>query len=156
MSQDFVLHANDKLRPGVLRNLIDFINRLPANKSWRIGVAQYRKTRSNEQNAALWGVAYPVLAEATGQPVNDWHDYMLGEHFGWVEYSLFGRRKLRPARTTTTGYNGEDDVLSTAEFAEFYDFIQQRAAENGIFVPDPDPFWREHKEAELAIEAASA
>lgn len=147
MSQNFVLHANDHLRPGVLRNLIDFISRLPANKSWRIGVAQYRKTRSNDQNAALWAVAYPALEEATGQPVNDWHEYMLGEYFGWVEYSLFGKRKLRPARTTTTGFNGEESKLSTVEFAEFYDFIQQRAAENGIFVPDPDPFWKERRRA---------
>ena len=82
MSQNFVLHANDHHRPGVLRNLIDFINRLPANKAWKIGVAQYRKTRTNEQNAALWAVAYPTLEEATGQPANDWHDYMLGEYFG--------------------------------------------------------------------------
>lgn len=147
MSQDFVLHKDDQFRPGVLRNLIDFINRLPASKSWRISVAQYRKTRSTEQNAALWAVAYPALEEATGQPVNDWHEYMLGEYFGWVEYSLFGKRKLRPARTTTTGFNGEESKLTTVEFAEFYDFIQQRAAENGIFVPDPDPFWREQRRA---------
>lgn len=147
MSQDFVLHKDDQFRACVLRNLIDFINRLPANKSWRISVAKYRKTRSTEQNAALWAVAYPALEEATGQPANDWHEYMLGEYFGWVEYSLFGKRKLRPARTTTTGFNGEESKLSTVEFAEFYDFIQRRAAENGIFVPDPDPFWRDQRGA---------
>lgn len=147
MSQTFVLHKGDSYRPSVLVRLIDFLRKLPESKSWKIEVTAHRKTRTNEQNAALWGVAYPALAEATGQPANDWHKYMLGEHFGWVEYSLFGKRKLRPARTTTTGYSGEDDVLSTADFAAFYDFIQQRAAENGVCVPDPDPFWHEQREA---------
>lgn len=147
MSQSFVLHRGDSHRESVLRRALDFLQRLPDSKSWRIEVTAHRKTRTTEQNAALWGVAYPALAEATGQPVNDWHEYMLGEYFGWVEYSLFGKRKLRPARTTTTGFNGEDSKLSTVEFADFYDFIQRRAAENGISVPDPDPFWREQRRA---------
>lgn len=147
MSQSFVLHSGDSRRESVLRRALDFLQRLPDTKSWRIEVTMHRKTRTNEQNAALWGVAYPALAEATGQPVNDWHEYMLGEYFGWVEYSLFGKRKLRPARTTTTGFAGEDSKLSTVEFADFYDFIQRRAAENGISVPDPDPFWREQRRA---------
>lgn len=144
MSQKFTLNARDAERPQVLANAHTFLDRLPQDKSWRIEVTLYRKTRSADQNAALWSVAYPALAEATGQGVNDWHEYMLGEYFGWVEYSLFGKRKLRPARTTTTGFSGEHDVLSTVDFARYYDFIQQRAAENGICVPDPDPFWREH------------
>lgn len=147
MSQSFVLHRGDSHRESVLRRALDFLQRLPDTKSWRIEVTMHRKTRTTEQNAALWGVAYPALSEATGQPVNDWHEYMLGEYFGWVEYSLFGKRKLRPARTTTTGFNGEDSKLSTVEFADFYDFIQRRAAENGICVPDPDPFWREQRRA---------
>lgn len=141
MSQTFVLHRGDARRESVLRRALDFLQRLPDTKSWRIEVTMHRKTRTTEQNAALWGVAYPALAEATGQPANDWHEYMLGEYFGWVEYSLFGKRRLRPARTTTTGFAGENSKLSTAEFAEFYDFIQRRAAENGISVPDPDPFY---------------
>lgn len=143
MSQTFVLHANDARRSRVMENLVGFLSRLPNTKSWRIEVKAYRKTRSSEQNNALWGVAYPALERATGQGVNDWHEYMLGEHFGWVEYSLFGKRKLRPARTTTTGFDGEPDTLSAADFAEYYDFIQRRAAQHGVHVPDPDPFWRE-------------
>lgn len=145
MSQSFILHKGDPRRAGVLERLCAFLGALDDGKSWRIEVTLYRKTRTNDQNAALWGLAYPILEKATGQPVNDWHEYMLGEFFGWTEYTLFCKRKLRPARTTTTGFRGEPNTLSRVEFAEFFDFIQRRAAENGIFIPDPDPFWREQE-----------
>lgn len=128
-------------------NLHTFIDRLPRDKAWAWTWKRHVKTRTDPQNRALFGVAYKALAEATGQPINDWHEYMLGEYFGWTEYELFGKRKLRPARTTTTGFEGEADKLSTADFAAFYDFIQQRAAENGVHVPDPDKFWREQRVA---------
>jgi hypothetical protein len=148
VSQSFVLHGNDPGRERVASNLCDFVRALDPKKAYRITVEAYRKRRSDDQNAALWGLAYPTIAKATGQDdVNEWHEYMLGEHFGWVESNLFGKRKLRPARTTTTGFNGEACTLSTAEFAEFFDFIQRRAAQNGIFIPDPDPFWREQARA---------
>lgn len=147
MSQKFVLHAGDPERMRILANCAAFLGKLTAAKSWTIEIKQSVKERTDPQNKALWGVAYPALQAATGQPANDWHEYMLGEWFGWVEYTLFGKRKLRPARTTTTGYDGEQNKLSTAEFAEYYEFIQARASENGVFVPDPDPLWREAKAA---------
>jgi hypothetical protein len=146
VSQKFVLNKDDSNVITILDNLIEFLRGLPLSRSWMIEIKRYVKTRSNEQNAALWGVAYPAIVAATGEDdVNTWHEYFLGERFGWVEVSLFGKRKLRPARTTTTGYKGEDNPLSTIEFAEFYDFIQRRARENGIKVPDPDPLWFRNK-----------
>lgn len=145
MSQKFVLHTGDDRRETIMENLRRFLSLLPDEKSWVVEIKQYRKSRSTEQNSALWGVAYPALEEATGQGVNDWHEYMLGEHFGWVECSLFGKKKLKPARTTTTGYDGQPDTLPAAEFADYYDFIQRRAAVGGVFVPDPDPFWRDSR-----------
>lgn len=134
----FVLHAKDANRSRILANLHAFVDRLPADKSFRITVAQYRKPRSTGQNAALWGLAYPIIAQAIGESVNTIHEYMLGEYFGWVESVVFGKRKARPARTTTTGFKGEDCVLSTAEFSDYFAFIQRRAAEHGLDVPDPE------------------
>jgi len=142
MSQTFILHKSDDRRAGILANAQAFLGKLPATQSWHIEIKRYVKTRSKDQNAALWGLAYPILRDATGQDVNDWHDYMLGEYFGWTESTIFGKRKLKPARTTTTGFNGEDDMLGTVDFALFFDFIQRRALENGIFIPDPDPHYR--------------
>lgn len=144
MSQKFVLRSGDANRSFVLSNATTFIAQLGVDKSWSIEIKQYRKERSDDQNRALWGVAYPALKKATGQSVNDWHEYMLGEYFGWVDYTIFGKRKLRPARTTTTGFRGEPDKLSTTDFSDYYEFIQRRARENGVHVPDPDPLhWRD-------------
>ncbi len=147
MSQRFVLHAGDSERMRILANCAALLGKLTAAKSWSIEIKQYRKTRTNDQNETLWGLAYPIIAKAIGEDVNTIHEYMLGEYFGWIESTVFGKKKARPARTTTTGYRGEPDTLSTIDFAGYFDFIQRRAAENGVHVPDPDPFWREAQAA---------
>lgn len=147
MTQKFVLHAGDPERMRIMSNCAEWLGKLDAARSWVIEIKLYVKERTDPQNKALWGVAYPALQKATGQPANDWHEYMLGEWFGWIEYTLFGKRKVRPARTTTIDHEGRPNKLSTAEFAEFYDFIQLRAAQNGVYVPDPDPLWREQRRA---------
>jgi hypothetical protein len=56
------------------------------------------------------------------------HEYFLGEHFGWETLEGFGRKRLRPLKRSSK--------LSTAEFAAFVDFIQRKAAELGIYIPD--------------------
>ena len=123
--------------------VIEKIRRLNLDKQpWKIEARPYRKDRSAEQNAALWGVAYPPIMEATGlrgeKDKEELHEYMCGEYFGWVEYSILGKRKVRPRRTTTTNEDGNRDLLDTVVMADFYGFVQQRAAENGIYVPDPE------------------
>lgn len=143
--QRFILDPDDKNRAGILDNLIAFARSLPDTKAWDWTCKPLAKDRSGKQNRSLWGVAYPALRAATGQGVNDWHEYMLGEHFGWIESTLFGKRKAKPARTTTTGYDGESSMLSTVEFAEYYNFIQRRGRENGVFIPDPDPLWHRYR-----------
>jgi len=110
--------------------LLAFLDRLPMARKWRVTVDIYKKTRSNEQNRYLWGVAYKALEDATGQPKEDWHEYMLGEHFGWEEVSLFGKKKLRAMNRSSK--------LSTLEFMGYVAFIQQRAAEHGIYIADPN------------------
>ena len=123
------------LRPGVLFdrlrcNAIDLLSRLDKTKLWKITIEPFSDTRSQQQNRYLWGVCYATLEASTGQEAEDWHEYMLGEWSGWETVSLLGKRKLKPARRSSK--------LSKVEFMDYVGFIQRRAAENGIYIADPD------------------
>lgn len=132
----FILHANDRNRASVLANAHRFLDMLPAGKSWHVEVKQHTKKRTDPQNRYLWGVAYATLCKhLPGWDAEDIHEYMLGEHFGWERAELLGRTKLRPLRRSSK--------LNAKEFAEFVDFIQRKAAEHGVHIPDPDPFYLE-------------
>jgi len=132
-AQRFVLRANDTTRINVLANAQRFIAALPASKSWRVEVCEHRERRSDAQNRYLWGVCYAELQRATGQEADDWHEYMLGECYGWETVEMMGRKKLHPMRRSSK--------MDRTEFAEYVAFIQRRAAEHGIFIPDPDHFY---------------
>lgn len=125
-----------------------FIERLPDSKSWKVEISEARPERSRDQNAAVFGLAYDAIMIATGlqgdAEKKQLHRDFCGEFFGWVDAGV-GRRK--PKRTTTTNERGERDVIDTTTMAQFYDFIQRKAAEFGIDVPDPDPLWRDQRHA---------
>lgn len=117
--------------------LVAFIDRLPKARKFTAKVEPYKRKRTNPQNNALWGVAYPVIRQATGNEPDDLHNLFCGEYFGWVEADVLGKKKMKPRRTTTRDESGKKDVISTADFADFYTFIQMKAAEFGIDVPSP-------------------
>jgi len=146
--QKYVLNANGSERAQVLANAHAFIDRLPATKSWRIEIREARRERSLDQNAAMFGVAYAAIMDAVGlegeEDRKQLHRDFCGDFFGWVDGPL---DRPRPRRTTTTNERGERDVIDTETMTRFYEFIQRRAAEYGIDVPDPDPFWQERRSA---------
>jgi hypothetical protein len=116
-----------------------FIAALPTDKAWKVEVSRYRKARSDQQNNALWGVAYKAIRDETGNDFHALHDYFCGEFFGWVDAEVMGMTKRRPLRTTTRDSERKRSVLSTVEFMDFYAFVQRRAAEvAGVYVPDPN------------------
>jgi hypothetical protein len=122
------------LQRSVERNLTKleaFISALPNSCAWKITVSEWKRTRSNEQNAYLWGVVYPtILQHLPGWDADDLHEYFLGEHFGWETLEGLGRKRLKPIRRSSR--------LSTTEFSDHVDFIQRAMAEKGIYVPDPN------------------
>ena len=115
-----------------------------------ITIGPKKRARSTLQNKALWGCAYPALRKQMGADVNDLHEFFCGEYFGWVEYEIMGRIKLKPFRTTTRDDQGNHDVISTVEMSDFYAAIQRKAAENGFDAPDPDPNWWQETEVKAA------
>ena len=127
----------------VRANCIQHIGQLPTDKPVTVEIKPAKRTRSLKQNSTLFGLLYPHLMEFIGlrgdQEAQELHQFFCGEWFGWHEYEIMGRRKVRPKRTTTTDEQGKRDVLSTLAFIEFCEFIKQRAAEQGCVLPDPDP-----------------
>jgi hypothetical protein len=101
----------------------------------------WKPTRSNEQNALLFGVVYPPIAEAMGYEVEAIHEYMLGRHFGWVDAKVPKTPRnpegleSRPFRTTTRDENGRRNVLKKDEFSKFLETVERIAAQAGVFVP---------------------
>ena len=140
--QTYQLNANSPERSQVLANAHAFLDRLPADKGWRIEIRPYSAKRTLKQNATMWGLAYDLIMESTGLEGEferkQLHRDFCGDFFGWVDGPM-GKR--RPRRTTTKNEQGEADAIDTAEMARFFDFIQRKAAEFGIDVPDPDPMW---------------
>ena len=119
-------------REHIADNLRDFVLSAMPGKELRVEVSEYRKRRSKDQNAALWGIAYKTLSYSTGNDPDDLHTYFLGEWSGWETIDVMGQKRRVPIKRSST--------LSTVEFAEFYAFIQQRSAETvGVYIPDPDP-----------------
>lgn len=153
MKQAFIL---PKLMPRdkVICRVVDALEDLPISEGFRVEIHEHKATRSDAQNNYLWGAVYPAILKAGGNLLAGWidkdlHEYCLGEHFGWEVVSGFGKRKQRPVRRSSR--------LSKIEFMAYIEFIQRRMAEHGIFVPDPDPNYAEHREeAEEAADEKAA
>jgi hypothetical protein len=106
-----------------------------------VSCGPWKPTRSNEQNALLFGVVYPPIAEAMGYDVADIHEFMCGTHFGWVDRKVPKTPRnpegveSRPFRTTTRDENGKRNVLKKDQFSKFIDTVERMAAKAGVFVP---------------------
>lgn len=140
--QVYVLNADHPGRAQVLANAHAFLDRLPKDKDWRIEVDREVKRRTDKQRNSLFGVAYKTIMESVGlrgsREKQELHTNLCGEYFGWRNDPFRGRV---PVRTTTTNEQGERDEISVERALDMYAFIQQRMAEYGIDVPNPDPMW---------------
>ena len=131
MSQSFYLPATDQ-RSQIIQRVYRVLECLPM-KRWHVEITEAKPKRSEPQNRYLWGVVYPTILQAgklDGWSANDLHDYLLGEHFGWELVEGFGKKRQRPIRRSAK--------LNKQEFSDYVAFIQQRMAEHGIYVPDPN------------------
>jgi hypothetical protein len=112
---------------GVLTRIVSLLSALAADTPLKVTIAEYKRTRSHEQNAYLWGVVYKTVCDhLEGWSADDVHEYCLGECFGWETLEGFGRRRLRPVRRSAK--------LSTTEFSDYVAFIQRRMSEHGIYI----------------------
>lgn len=132
-SQTFILPPEVADRDHIADNLRAFVMAALPGKRLKVVVQEAKKRRSDEQNRYLWGVVYPTIlhsGQLDGWTAEDLHEYFLGEVFGWETVSGFGRKRMRPIRRSSG--------LSTTDFADYIARIQQRMAELGVYVPDPN------------------
>lgn len=132
MSNTITLPPKD--REKWLDRLSRFILMAHPGKPINVKVTVARPERTDPQNRYLFGVAYKILGDHMGHSVDEIHEWMCGEYFGWQDHALPGGRVTsKPLRTTT-----KPDKLGDREFWDFVQYIQRRAAEAGVYIPDPE------------------
>lgn len=107
--------------------------RLDTGKSWQVTLQEYRPRRTDAQNAYLWGVAYPMFLDGhealRGWTKDDLHQFFLMEHFGEETLEIAGKQYHKPLRRSSR--------LNKQEFSDYIEFLNQRAAELGLWLPEP-------------------
>jgi hypothetical protein len=95
-------------------------------------IRQRKKKRSHDQNAWLWGVALPLLADSLGYDKHEHeslHYQLLAECFGSAYDQRFGREVPRVTSSR----------LSTKEFSDYMEWLVRWAAvEHNCLIPLPD------------------
>lgn len=120
-------------REQAVQRLARGVEGLPADRAWTIEVREHKGTRSQAQNAYLWGVVYATILREGGEQLRGWtaddlHEFFLGEVFGWTRLDGMNRPRVKPVRRSSR--------LNKTEFADFLDHIIRWAAGVGIVIPD--------------------
>lgn len=101
-------------------------------KTVDVVIRLHRNQRSLDQNAWIWGVAYPLIAEALGYD-KDEHEQL---HYALVD-ECFGRSF--DARIGREVPNVRSSKLDTGKFSEYMEWLVRWAArEHAIVVPLPN------------------
>lgn len=120
----------------VAQAVLRMLQHTPSNKPVAVTVEEWKKPRTNQQNAFLWGVAYPAVLEGGGETLAGWtrddlHEYFLGECFGWETLEGFGRKRMRPIMRSSR--------MNKQQFSDYLDWLSAKCADMGITIPIPEP-----------------
>lgn len=100
-----------------------------------VAITQLRATRSLPQNRWYWGVCVALLSEHTGYSPDEVHDILKAKFLPKHLAVLNGNGAVVDAFVI----GGSTRVLSTVEFKDYSEAIQQWAAEHvGVVIPDPN------------------
>ena len=107
------------------------IDDLSDEKAWLIQAQPYRRRRTLEQNAFLHAVPIKMICEHTGHSVDDMKQWLMGQAFGWEEYTVMGEARKKPRLGTSQ--------LNTEQFAWFLEWLEAWAAQElGMIIPKPN------------------
>ena len=122
-----------KLAKGMSRDgFKDMIDTLDYNRDWRIKVVQWREKRSNAQLAYFYAVIVHPVCEETGNEVQDIHDFICGEYWGWEERKIMGQVKKKPIRTLTS-----PEPATVEEMVNLCEWAIMRFSHEGIVLEPP-------------------
>jgi hypothetical protein len=118
----------------ILRAVSVLVRDLTPDKAWSVTIEEVKPRRSDSQNAFLWAVVYPSILEGGGEALKgfratDLHEWFLGDMWGWETLEGFGRKRMRPVRRSST--------MTKQEFSDYIAFIEQKALDMGIEIPEP-------------------
>lgn len=95
-------------------------------------IRKYRANRSTAQNAWVWGVAYPLIAEHVGydrHEIDDLHYALVAKCFGTHVDERLG----------TDVPNARSSKLTTKQFSDYMEWLVRFAAQElGVVIPLPD------------------
>lgn len=144
--------ANARLRSGVVtikhRRHMD-----ESLKRWKdcdlvVTFERQHATRSKAQNDYYYSVVVARIADKWKKNVKDTHEVLKALHLPH-DLALNGTNGV-----LMNGYviGGSTSRLDKLRFIEYLERIVGWAAEQPLYlpIPDPDPLWREHAEAERA------
>lgn len=128
--------------PAELTRWVAFLHTLKL--PLEVSAKAWKKERTHPQNAYLFGVCYPAIAEQMGYTVDDLHEWVCGTFFGWVDRKCpktprnpEGVESV-PFRTTTRDENGKRNVMDAKAFGELLETVVFRAAAQcGAYIPEP-------------------
>jgi hypothetical protein len=124
-------------RPEVIGRIGRILSSLAPEKRWKVEIEEHKPKRTDAQNRYLWGVCYSHILREGGEQLAGWraedlHEFFLGECYGWTVVQGFGAKRKRPIRRSSR--------MNKQEFSDYVGYIQQRAAELGITIPDAGDF----------------
>lgn len=118
-----------------IRALHDFLN-AASDGVYNISVKRSRHCRSNNQNAYLWGVAYPILL--TSMVREGWELTSVNEVHGIFKHLLTSRKVINRHTGEVVEFPASTAYMNTVEFTSYVDQIRKYAREYlNTEIPDP-------------------
>lgn len=124
----------DTFPDQVARAVLRMLQHMPKGKAVAVTVEEWKKPRTNQQNAFLFGVCYPAILEGGGELLGGWtredlHEHFLGEFGGVETLEGFGVTRTRPLLKSSR--------MTKEQFSEYLDWLGAKCADMGIVIPEP-------------------
>lgn len=113
------------------KTLLDYLEGLPDDGSYKVEVKKVTSKRSLAQNALYWEWM-TIIGDSTGYRKDEIHDLMRYAHLEPITKEVMGQVITELPSTTK---------LSTKDFTEYLNLIENWASDMGIVLPHPEDLY---------------